>query len=250
MDTVSITAAYTNYSKIWDKDPYDNSNWNMAKLNNINRAWVFQNNVVASGPDSFGITEGAYRYNATAYYAEAIRFQADFSGDIDTLLLLHGDHVNTSNKTKMAIYSDSGSGSGYPYQLLDSTAQVNNTNGWTKKNLVTGNVSVTCGTYYWLCFRHSGSDTVVYRTSEPNYFHRYMDEIAWNDPWPATFPIDANGNNNRQVMQALGQDETNRITQSFITVYYQTSAAVAKKKPGGIIQDESRRGTIEGGIAR
>jgi hypothetical protein len=47
----------------------------------------------------------------------------------------------------------------------------------------------------------------------------------------------------------LSVTQDNRVTQSFITVYYQTEGAPAKRR-SGIVQDEDNRGITEGGIAR
>jgi hypothetical protein len=51
-------------------------------------------------------------------------------------------------------------------------------------------------------------------------------------------------------MYAIGHlNLSNRVTQAYITVFYQAAGAVTKRR-GGIVQDEESRGITGGGIAR
>jgi hypothetical protein len=246
-DTISLTSDYRDYIINWINDPYDGASWTMAKLNSTSRAWGFENNLTGTASDTFGVTTQSTTYNPTSGYMRMYRYQADFSGIIDTLVMRFDDATPNGN-VSLGIYSDSGSGGGYPYERLDTTAWVAVTDGWLKIPLVTGNVSVTSGTYYWMASRVTTTNTAGRNTDACDDCHRYKSISGiWPNPAPSGCSV---GDNVRDLLIGIGDyTAENRVTQSFIDVFY-TVGAVVRKKPGGIVQDEENRGIVEGGIAR
>lgn len=216
VDTITLTSDYTDYPITWGNDPCTGSGWTQSGLNSSARAWLFKNYTI--GENTFGKTSCANLFNINTNYLSLYRFQATFTADIDSLAILYEDQNNVSN-CRLAIYSDSGT-SGYPYQLLDSTAEFSISNGWNRQPLVTGGVSVTENSYYWIGFRVSASGDSIKRESGPANFGRYK-AYAYSSAWPATAPTTMTGEATLYCVQAMGDHPiANRVTQSFITIFY------------------------------
>lgn len=235
-DTINVGSSYTDSFITWTNDPYDGNSWTQSGLNSTSRAWVISNKSVGTMQDSFGCTSApSYRTPSTNYIA-LFRWQADFTGTVDTLEMLYDDGNNVSD-VRLAIYSDSGASPGYPYQLLDSTAVHDVSDGKNRVPLVDAGVSIVNGTYYWLCHRVSATwDTTKYETSGTN---RY-ESMNYSLQWPTTIPSGYHPTDTKDCLQAIASKPAdNRITQSFIVVYYQT-AVVGKRGTnilsGGIVK--------------
>lgn len=244
IDTINLNSSYANHSVTWGKDPYDNSSWDMNKLNSAARAWVFSNKTTGAVPDSFGLYSGNGKSNAGPDYVDAVRCSTGSNGGTLTHIRLLFDDASPNGSVKMAIYSDS---SNYPKTLLwgDNTGQTI-INDWV--SVSTNGINLSANTVYWLCFNNSVGNDVRKQTGGVANSHRwraYDFNNDWPDSWNNTW---GGGNTSRYVIKGIyGVAQDNRVTQSYIEVFYSAAAA---KRQGGIVQDEDNRGIAEGGIAR
>lgn len=85
ISTIPLTSSYANSGITWANDPYDGNAWTQAKLNSANRAWRIENKSVGTVQDSFGMTSGGSKYTNSPNYITLFRFQATFTGTVDTL---------------------------------------------------------------------------------------------------------------------------------------------------------------------
>jgi len=241
-DSVTLTTSWADYWVNAD----DEENWTYQKIN-ARRFGVLSANYTK--PDSFGKTSANTDFNLTTNYISAYRYQADFSGIIDTLAIRFYDPTPTGN-CKLAIYSDSGASPGYPYLRKDTTTEFTITDGWNRVPLVTGNVPVVNNSYYWIFLRVGMTGSTTKRDAGPYANCGRYKTFLYSEAWPVTAPTGMNGEQIHYVLQAIGGcNLESRITQSFVIVYYTEEAEEAKKQ-GGIVQDEDSRGLVEGGIAR
>ena len=241
-DSVALTSTWDNYSSNLDDDP----SWTYQKVN-ARRFGV--HSAYNTEPDSFGKTSANTNFNLTTGYISAYRYQADFTGNIDTLAIRFYDSTPVGN-CKLAIYSDTGASPGYPYQRKDTTAEFTITDGWNRVPLVTGDVPVVNNSYYWIFLRVSMTGSTTRRDTGPYANCGRYKTFSYVQGWPFTPPAGMSGEQIHYVLQAIGEcNLESRITQSFVIVYY-TEAGEEAKKRGGIVQDEDSKGITEGGIAR
>jgi hypothetical protein len=247
--TVTLTSTYdSNWAQTWAVDPCNSAAWTTTNLNDDFKAWAFANTGnMGSIPDSFGVTSANLdKKSSGAGYISLYRYQADFTGYIDKLSLYCKTPVVYSN-CRLGMYSDSGT-SHFPYQLLDTTAEFAIASGWNKISLVSGNISITNGNWYWLAFRlQTNNDTLKNEVaSGKGRYKTWAYANGWETPFSGGTAENADYN-----FQAIGHDgiPQDRTTQSFIVVYSHAGGAVAKRR-SGLVQDEENKGVIEGGIAK
>lgn len=226
---INVGTNWADSSITWNIDPCYQTSWTQNSLNDPGYFWAFQSVAVGTASDSFGKTSAANKFSLGTGYISAYRYQAIFTGRIDTLAIFYDDGNPVSN-VKLGVYTDSGASPGYPYQLLDSTGVTAVTNGWNRKALVTGNISVVNGTYYWIVFRVSAPwDTTKRESGSYANCGRYK-SFSYSNAWPATFPTGASGEQITYTLQAIGSwTRQNQVTQSFVVVY---SHAVVGGKSG------------------
>jgi len=220
-DTFNLSTSYLDSSITWSTNPC-NGSWTQSELNSTSKAWAFSNLTVGTVVDSFGKPSASTEFALTFNYICGYRYQADYTGEVDSLTIQYYDATVIGN-VKMGIYSDSGTApdTGYPYQRLDTTAVHVVTDGCNRIALVTGGVSVTTGTYYWIFLRVSETGNKTRRDTGPyaecGYYKQYADDLIW----PATAPTDMTDEQIHYPLQGIGKAfAENRITQSFITVFY------------------------------
>jgi len=225
-DTLDLTSSYALDSITWLTNPAG-GDWNQAELNNTNRAWGFGNLTIGTVVDSFGNPDGQTQQALTTGYISAFRYQADFTGDVDSLTIEYYD-PSVHGDVKMGIYSDSGTypDSGYPYARLDTTAPQAVTNGCNRLGLITGGVSVSEDTYYWILFRVSETGDKTRYDTGPYADCGYYRSCPYSDEWPATAPTDMTGEQKQYPLQGIGTASAqNRVTQAYIRVFYAAAAA-------------------------
>jgi hypothetical protein len=215
-DTVTLTTSYATYNKKWNLDPYNDNAWSSTYLNDNNYGFGIESQTLSSTQaDSFGRTTGASALRITINYMSAYKFQATYTGRVDTLAI-NCVHMGVNN-CRMALYADSGNGS-RPREILDSVVQFTPATGWNRVPLYNGNVSVTANTYYWICFRMSATmDTVRYDALTNGGRYR---SLTYANAWPSPAAT-TNDDAKSFSLLAIGKDAINaRATQSYITVYY------------------------------
>jgi hypothetical protein len=236
---INVGTNWADSSITWNIDPCYQTSWTQNSLNDPGYFWAFQSVAVGTASDSFGKTSAANKFPLGTGYISAYRYQATFTGRIDTLAMFYDDGNPVSN-VKLGVYTDSGASPGYPYQLLDSTGQTAVVNNWNRKALITGNISVENGTYYWIVFRVSAPwDTTKRESGSYANCGRYK-SLSYSNAWPATFPTGASGEQISYTLQAIGSwTRQNQVTQSFIVVYSHAGAVTKPRKnimSGGILK--------------
>jgi hypothetical protein len=230
-DTINLISDYTDSSITWLNDPYDGAPWTQEKLNSTSMAWVFESHSVGTKPDSFGLDSGTATYNNQQDKVEAMKFNTgtNNSGLLDYLRTLIDD-ATPNGSIKMAVYTDSG---GYPDDLLwgDNTGQ-SITDSWNSTQV--SGVELDANTDYWLCYKMNTSNGVRYITGAPAASHRWRQGIS--GIYDSTWETDTNPgywtnyNNAQYVMKGAFQTPDNRVTQSFITVFYSPIEAAGKAR--------------------
>lgn len=242
-DTIYPATTWTNYNVTWGVDPCSGDPWTTGILNSATRTWWFKSYAVGSGYNAFGQDTGSVPTNQTLNYIVLYRFQADFTGEVDSIAMEYSDLSSVGN-SKYAIYSDKNS---YPYQCLDSTTSGATANGWKKRPLYTGNISVVSGTYYWLAWRHSATGDSIKQggTGGPTGYLKYKNLASYTTVWPGTqpdsVPAGYGSANRRDNMIAFTNPAAeNQVTWSSVVVF--SHVAVAGGKHG--------KNILDGGILR
>lgn len=221
-DTFTVGTTWADSSHTWSQDPCYVAPWTQSSLNDTTYFWWFRSLEVGTTYDDFGQTNGAVKTGQTGAYITLARFQADFTGTVDSIAMQYDDGSPASN-VKYAIYSDSGV-AGYPKICMDSTISAVTTNSWRKLALIHG-VPVTNGIWYWLAWRHSAvGDSTMRKTSGlPANSGRYKSlsySAAWPSPIPSTgYTGQAKKDNMIAFKNPLAQ---NQVTQSFVVVWSHT----------------------------
>ncbi|HEY3496945.1 MAG TPA: DUF4038 domain-containing protein [Polyangiaceae bacterium] len=111
-------------------------------------------------------------------FINAARFSASSNTTIEALeIYIRGG----SGSIKMAIYSDVG---GRPGSLLASSAEITSSAvGWNRASL-SAPLSVTSGTFYWLCFNVSSSSLSVGLTSSGGTL--FWRSFSYTSAWPTS----------------------------------------------------------------
>lgn len=138
-----------------------------------------QGSGVASAPGTVTDTIGSMetQNNWTVGYVTAQRVQASATG---TLQILGYNGQAGSGQIKLALYSDSG---GNPANLLAYTNPATFATGWHDLAVVTG-VTITAGTYYWICFTKSATDIALYTNNAGGNTPYYA--LSWGSAFLAS----------------------------------------------------------------
>jgi hypothetical protein len=236
----NLTTTWTDYNFVMQSKcctDYEEGYWSdeggVANFKNVDpghRYWGWDNTSVKSSPDSFGYTSAGSKVRGDSTLVVFNLFQSDFTGTIDTLLIYHAATLPTGCSLKVAIYSDFVFYSPtrhHPDARRDTTAKYPASNGWSKKKLVTGNVAVDSGSYYWLAFmqKRTVADSIYYTASANDSTRWSYGPWAWSDGFAPLYLMkeqDGTYAGDRRTMQAIGKHSVgvnNYITQLAIIVY-------------------------------
>lgn len=235
LDTIDLSSTYTQARISYPLNPVTGSQWLYSQINGSlsTTNWGIENvSITSSIRDTIGWTTGADMASLGAQYCDAIIALADFTGTIDSLAV--NLYSTYSSYLKLALYSDTTINSiHHPNKLMDSTNIFNiSSAGWKifPINSTDGNglnTNIIFGTNYWIAVRHLVSLPVKYKKSGQTNGHNYIAN-SWSDPWSQNVPSGWTVNANMINLMGAGNTPIpdNRITQSYLQVYYHSGGTV------------------------
>lgn len=228
LDTINLSSTYTETRISYPVDPVDGLQWTASDLNSsmLTRCWGIENLTVgAAGYDTIGLVTQENTTLQSLNYVTLIRFLCDFTGVIDSIGLQ--TYSNTAGYARFAIYNGVWNN---PTTIIDSTLAINcNWTGWHYAPLVRADGvpdTLKSGQYYYLAFMNATNIPVYYKKDQGVGVHRYK---ARNWKWAWMNP-DSTSTSNANAFGIVGLAHIgvgeNRITQSYLQVYYHSGGTV------------------------